>query len=163
MSKQKSCHYCKKILNEEKDEIVEFEMGKKKIVKKCACKSCRNEKIYKDKFYENLFAYLDIQPIKDNNFYMIIANMCKPYSWEIMLDAVIKKENDIIKNKNMPMPYIIKIISNQLVFSERDIRQKKEEKELTKINVHNIIKNEGIKEIKYNKKQEHDDMSNFLD
>lgn len=157
MSKPKKCHYCKKVLSEEKDEIVEFEMGKKKIIKKYACKNCRNEKIYKDKFYEKLFSYLDIRVLdKNDKIYIIAENMQKKYSWEILLHALKEKEIPIRENALKGIRYALAIISNQMPFSESIIKKqfaiKAKKKQIQKLKEENEQKEEQV--IIINKKPE---------
>lgn len=145
MSKIYKCVYCKKPIE---NDLIEFEQGIKKKVKKRAHQECRKEVLYKNEFYDKLFKLLEIRPLKDNNFYVIVNKMISNYSWEIAFHALNYKTKDIKKNAHMPIPYILKIISNQIPFSERDVKKEKEikkkQKEIKQIKEQQKLQEEEI-------------------
>lgn len=159
------CHYCKQEFTKEdyENNRTEFEAGKTKIVKRYAHNFCRQEKLRKDEYYEKLFNILEIQPVKDKNFYILTESMRGEYSWEIMIDALKSKEEDIARNKNMPIPYINKIIFSQLVFSERDVKQRdKNNKKQNRLKEQvNLLIDEY--DIEYKKQDNKYDITNLLD
>lgn len=161
MSRIYKCAYCKKPIE---DNLVEFEQGQIKKIKKRAHQSCRNEVLCKNEFFDKFFELLEIRPLKDQHFYIIINKMKSNYSWEIVLHALNYKAEDVKKNAHMPIPYILKIISNQLPFSERDVKKQKEIKEKQKeLQLNNKILNIDSKDYNYKPTKNKNDISDLLD
>lgn len=163
MSKIYKCIYCKEPIEDE-NELVIFEQGIKKKVKKKAHVKCRNEVLFKKEFFDTLFSFLEIRPIEDKNFYIVINNIRNKYTWEIMLHSLKVKENDIRKNIHMPIPYINKIISSQLPFSERDIYKQKSINKIQK-ELQNLSKPiiDTSQQIKYKQQENRFDISDLLE
>jgi len=127
--KQYKCCYCKEIFDVE--DIVEFESGKVKRVKKRACRPCKARvdfnKLYKDKFYKLLMDLLQVKQL-DKTTYITLEQIQKQYNWEVMYCAVNSSQEAIKKNIDKPAPYFVGIIRNQLPYSERDLEKEKTNK-----------------------------------
>jgi hypothetical protein len=137
------CHYCSEPIE---NNLVEFEMGKKTVIKKRAHEKCRTNKLKRDEYYQYILKILDLSSNQVPEwFWTGSEGHNKMYGWDTMIHAAKTKKNVIIDNFDKGWSYMLGIIKNQLPISQKAVKQQlliqqqKEKIRLQKEQVNNNI------------------------
>jgi len=136
----KKCFLCK--VEFDLNDLIKREIGDKNKKERNVCPQCYENYINRKMFFEYFHEVLDI-PKLDKTTVIILNSMGKTSGWEIMLHALRAKEKAIVDNVDKGFRYIIGILRNQTLLSEREIRRMKKEK----LNKPKIIEESNIEEI----------------
>jgi len=129
MPREYKCHYCKEILDEETDNIVEFIIGKTKPQTKRAHKSCRQSVLDKHEFYKLLYDVLEVISLEDKRIFQSFDELNKKgYSWRVMTRTLISKEKSVKQNLIKGVNYCLAIIRNSIPEVYRKAQEERNEK-----------------------------------
>lgn len=158
------CCYCKQPINE--NELVEFETGKKNIVKKRSHMTCRSKILARKAFFDLFLDVLDVPSLDKRTVLLIDSFHRKGYQWDVITHALLEKKKPIVDNFQKGTPYIVAILQNQLPFSYKIIEKqnsnnKRQEQLKTQINENELFQQDDI--IEYKSQNNNKDISHLLD